>query len=104
LSKVLKDDPASGRRIGKLLGAHPAATAEDEAVLLNRAIRVVGERQSLTVGLETVLKDSDRPAVLKDPVHIQSLTDAAGTKLILSGSGVNEDFQKRLQDWLRGQG
>ena len=104
LSKVLKNDPASGRRIAKLLRAHPAATAEDEAVLLNRAIRAVGEKQSLTSGLEINAKTSDPAAIIEEAVHIQSLTDASGTKLILSGSGVNEAFRKRLQVWLHGQG
>lgn len=104
LSKVLKDDAASGRRIAKLLRAHPATTVEEEAVLLNRAMRVPGKNQSLMAGLETDQKASGQPTAQGEPVHIQALTDAAGTKLILSGSGVNEAFQKRLQVWLRGQG
>ena len=104
LAKVLKDDAASGRQIAKRLRAHPARTAAEEAATLDRALKGLGKKQSLTSGLEANTEKERGSSTHTPAVDVKTLTDASGMKITLSGAGVDRAFQTRLQRWLRDQG
>ncbi|MCI2401157.1 ParB N-terminal domain-containing protein [Aliiroseovarius subalbicans] len=97
LSKALKDNPDVADRIRSVLRATPPETQEQEAIILSKALKGQGAKQSLKGGLESKNPQTESFG------PIQLALSADGLGLTLSGSGVTADFQERLRAWLRSQ-
>lgn len=98
LSKALKEDPNLPGRLRSALRATPPQTPEQEAVILTKALKGQGAKQSLKGETET-----EKPQVESfGPIRLAPSAD--GASLTLSGPGMTTDFQDRLRSWLRLQG
>lgn len=97
LSKALKDDPTCAERLRARLQATPPETPEQELTLLSDLGRQTKGKKTLKASIE-----SNRSG-LETIGGIELQADTTGHRLILSGSGVDAAFCKRLRGWLRDQ-
>ena len=92
LVKALREDPTARERISGALQASPAGTPVEEAEMLTRAMTPPD-------------KKTPKPAKTESESFgdITLHRGKGGTRLVLSGAGVSEEFLGKLRTWLKTQ-